>query len=106
MKTIAYNPGRTLRNTNGYRLANAVGKFAGVKGNRLATQYGIQVVAQGKGAIGIVQGAFGLDDTSVQGRISTLLTVAGFVPGIGELVAGASVVNDIIKAGIAVAKCP
>jgi RHS repeat-associated protein len=96
---------KVFENTAGYQLARAAGNTAGYRGV-VATQYGMKAVAQGKGGTALIAGAFGLGDTSVQGRISTGLTVAGFVPGLGTLAAGASIANDAIKAGMAVAKCP
>jgi hypothetical protein len=65
----------------------------------------MRAVAQGKGAGGAIGGALGLGDTSVQRRISTGLTVAGFIPGLGTLAAGASIVNDAIKTGMDVYQC-
>ncbi len=96
---------KVFENTAGYQLARAAGNAAGYRGV-VATQYGMKAVAQGKGGAALIAGAFGLGDTSVQGRLSTGLTVAGFVPGLGTLAAGASIVNDAIKTGMAVAKCP
>lgn len=96
---------KVFENTAGYQLARAAGNAAGYRGV-VATQYGMKAVAQGKFGGGLIAGAFGLGDTSTQGRISTGLTVAGFVPGLGTLAAGASIVNDAIKTGMAVAKCP
>jgi len=96
---------KVFENTAGYQLARAAGNAAGYRGV-VATQYGMKAVAQGKGGAALVSGAFGLGDTSVQGRLSTGLTVAGFVPGLGTLAAGASIVNDAIKTGMVVAKCP
>jgi hypothetical protein len=66
----------------------------------------MKVFTQGKGAAAIVSGAFGLSDTSVHGLISTGFTVAGFIPGLGTLAAGASIVNDAIQAGRLIAACP
>jgi hypothetical protein len=66
----------------------------------------VKAVAQGKLAGGVIGGALGLGDTSTQGRISTGLTVVGFIPGLGTLAAAASIVNDAIKTGIEIAKCP
>lgn len=66
----------------------------------------MKVVPQSKRAVNAISGAFGLGDTSVQGRISTGLTVAGFIPGLGTLAAGASIVDDAIKTGMDVAQCP
>lgn len=96
---------KVYENTMGYRLARFVGNSARYRGV-VATQYGMKTVKQSKGAVAFVSGAFGLDDTSAQGRISTALTVAGFIPYVGTLAAGASIVNDVIKTGMEVSKCP
>jgi hypothetical protein len=45
--------------------------------------------------VNLISGAFGLGDTSVEGRISTGATVAGFVP---VLSTGAAVVSLVIDA--------
>jgi RHS repeat-associated protein len=95
---------KVFENEAGYQLARAVGNSAGYRGV-VATQYGMKAVAQAKGGASLIAGAFGLGDTSVQGRISTGLTVVGFIPGLGTLAAGASIVNDAIKTGMAVANC-
>jgi RHS repeat-associated protein len=96
---------KVFENTAGYQLARAAGNSAGYRGV-VATQYGMRAVTQGKGGAALISGALGLGDTSVQGRLTTGLTVAGFVPGLGTLAAGTSIVNDAIKTGMAVAKCP
>lgn len=95
---------KVFENEAGYQIARGVGNLAGYRGV-VATQYGMKAVTQGKGAVGAIGGAFGLGDTSVQGRLSTGLTVAGFIPGLGTLAAGASIVNDAIKTRMAVANC-
>ena len=95
---------KVFENEAGYQIARAVGNSAGYRGV-VATQYGMKVVKQGKGAVGAIGGAFGLGDTSVQGRISTGLTVVGFIPVLGTLAAGASIVNDAIKTGMDVVRC-
>jgi hypothetical protein len=65
----------------------------------------MKAVAQGKLAGGVLGGAFGLGDTSPQGKLNTAFTIAGFVPGLGTFAAVASIVNDAIKTEIDVAKC-
>jgi len=52
------------------------------------------------------QGLNGLTDTSGTGVLSTGLTIAGFIPGLGQGAAVLSMVNDAIKTGIAISKCP
>ena len=76
--------GWASRNSAGYR---------GV----VATQYGIKAVAQGKLGVGMIGGALGLGDTSVEGRIQTGLTVVGFIPGAGTGAAAASLGVDAYK---------
>jgi hypothetical protein len=87
---------KLFENTAGYQIARAVGNSAGYRGV-VATQYGMMAVAQGKGGVGIINGAFGLGDTSVEGRISTGATVAGFIPGLGTGAAAVSLGVDSYK---------
>lgn len=87
---------KIFENTAGYQLARAVGNNAGYRGV-VATQYGIKTVAQGKGAVNMINLAFGLDDTSAAGRISTAATIAGFIPGAGTIAATASLAVDAYK---------
>jgi hypothetical protein len=86
-------------------IARVIGNEAGYRGI-VATQYGIKAITQGKGALGVISGAFGLNDTSTMGRISTGLTIAGFIPGAGQIVSIASIGVDIVKTGMAVTQCP
>lgn len=95
---------KVFENTAGYQLARAVGNTAGYRGV-VATQYGMKVVTQGKGAVAIVNEAFGLGDTSVEGRISTGLTVAGFIPGLGTAAAAASIGVDLYTMTKAIRQC-
>ncbi len=85
---------KVFENTAGYQIARAVGNNAGYRGV-VATQYGIKAVAQGKGGVAMINGALGLGDTSVKGRISTGVTVAGFIPGLGTYAAGVSIGADL-----------
>jgi RHS repeat-associated protein len=96
---------KVFENTAGYQLARAAGNSAGYRGV-VATQYGMMAVAQGKGGAGLISGAFGLGDTSTEGRISTGLTVAGFIPGLGTAAATASIGVDGYKTWKAVRQCP
>ena len=96
---------KVFENTAGYHLARAAGNSAGYCGV-VATQYGMKAVAQGKGGAALISGAFGLGDTSVEGRISTGLTVAGFIPGLGTAAAAASIGVDGYKTWKAVSQCP
>lgn len=95
---------KVFENTAGYQLARTVGNTAGYRGV-VATQYGMKVVPQGKGTVAMVNGAFGLGDTSVEGRISTALTVAGFIPGLGSAAAAASIGVDLFTLVKAIGQC-
>ena len=94
-----------FENTAGYQLARAAGNTAGYRGV-VATQYGMKAVTQGKGAVGAINGAFGLGDTSIEGRISTGLTIAGFIPGVGTTAAAISIGVDGYKTLKAIKQCP
>jgi RHS repeat-associated protein len=96
---------KVFENTAGYQLARAAGNSAGYRGV-VATQYGMKAVAQGKGGAALISGAFGLGDTTVEGRISTGLTVAGFIPGLGTAAAASSIGVDGYKTWKAVSQCP
>ncbi len=85
-------------------IARMIGHQAGYVGV-VADQVGFKVVDAFGKSTGTVNGLAGLSDTSPQGLISTGLTVAGFIPGLGQLAAGASIVNDAIKTGIEIAQC-
>jgi hypothetical protein len=95
---------KVFENTAGYQLARSVGNTAGYRGV-VATQYGMKLVVQGKGAVAMVNGAFGLSDTSVGGRISTGLTIAGFVPGVGTAAATVSIGLDLFTMAKAIRQC-
>jgi hypothetical protein len=94
-----------FENEAGYQIARAVGNAAGYHGV-VATQYGMKVIAHGKGAAGTIAGAFGLGDTSVEGRISTGLTVVGFIPVLSTAAAAGSIGVDAYKTVKAVTQCP
>jgi len=96
---------KVFENTAGYQIARAVGNSAGYRGV-VATQYGMKAVAHGKGAVAAISGAFGLGDTSVEGRISTGLTVLGFIPVLGTATAAASIGVDGYKTWKAISQCP
>jgi hypothetical protein len=86
-------------------IARIIGHGAGYRGI-VADQAGYRVVNAFGKSTSTASGLNGLFDTSPQALISTGLTVAGFIPGLGQLAAGASIVNDAIKTGIAISKCP
>jgi hypothetical protein len=95
---------KAFENTAGYQIARAVGNNAGYRGV-VATQYGMMAVAQAKGGVSMINGALGLGDTSVKGRISTAATVAGFIPGLGTYAAGVSIGVDASKTYDAQSAC-
>ncbi len=85
-------------------VARVIGHQAGYVG-AVADQVGFKVVnAVGK-STSTVQGLSGLIDTSSEGLLSTGLTIAGFIPGFGQVAAGASIVLDIYKTAEAIGKC-
>ncbi len=85
-------------------VARIIGHQAGYVGV-VADQAGSSVIKAFGASTGTVNGLAGLGDASAEGLVSTGLTVAGFIPGLGQLAAGASIVNDAIKTGIAISKC-
>ena len=85
-------------------LARAFGHQAGYVGI-VADNLGGKVINAVQKTGGSVQGLSGLLDTTPQGLISSGLTIVGFIPGLGQAAAAASIVNDFIKTGIAISKC-
>ena len=65
----------------------------------------MKAVTQGKGAVNAINGALGLNDTSVAGRISTGATLAGFIPGLGTGAAAVSLGVDAYKINKAQSAC-
>jgi hypothetical protein len=86
---------KVAENTAGYQIARTVGNNAGYRGV-VATQYGMMAVRQGKG-VNAINGALGLSDTSVKGRISTGATIAGFIPFLSTYAAAVSIGADASK---------
>lgn len=76
--------------------------YVGVVADRAGTRviHGVGAAANGE------QGLAGLSDTSTEGVVSTGLTVAGFIPGLGTAVAAAAVGWDIFKTVKAIRQCP
>jgi hypothetical protein len=70
-------------------LARMIGHGAGYVGV-VADQTGAGVIKAFGASTGAVNGLAGLGDTSAEGLVSTGLTVAGFIPGAGQVVAGLS----------------
>ena len=86
-------------------IARMIGHGSGYVGV-VADRAGYSVVnAVGKSA-STVQGLNGLFDTSPQGLISDGLTVAGFIPGLGQAAAIGSIIMDTYKTAKAISQCP
>jgi hypothetical protein len=86
-------------------IARLIGHQVGYVG-AVADQAGARIIKAVGASTGTGSGLVGLGDNSPQGLISTGLTVVGFIPGLGQLAAGASIVNDAIRTGISISKCP
>jgi hypothetical protein len=86
-------------------IARVIGHQAGYVGV-VADQTGARIInAVGK-STSTVQGLNGLVDTSPQGLISDGLTVAGFIPGLGQASAIGSIIMDTYKTAKAISQCP
>jgi len=85
-------------------IARMIGHQAGYVGV-VADQVGFKVVDAFGKSTGTVNGLAGLSDTSADGLISTGLTVAGFVPGLGQVAAGLSVFHDVYLTARAIGQC-
>jgi hypothetical protein len=85
-------------------ISRVIGHGAGYRGV-VADRVGFKVVDAFGKSTGAVSGLAGLGDTSQEGLVSTGLTVAGFIPGAGQVVAGASVVWDVYRAAKAIGQC-
>jgi len=85
-------------------IARVIGHQAGYVGV-VADQLGSKVVGAVGASTGAVNGLAGLGDTSADGLISTGLTVAGFVPGLGQVAAGLSVFHDVYLTARAIGQC-
>jgi hypothetical protein len=77
-------------------LARVIGHQAGYVGV-VADQVGGKVVQAVGATASIGSGLTGLFDTSPEGLLSTGVTVVGFIPGAGQIAAGASVMLDAYK---------
>ncbi len=82
----------------GGAVAKAFSLFHGAAG----VSNGIKIVQRVKAGTGIVSTTSPLNDGSA---MSTFLGVVGFIPGAGQLAAGASIVLDAARTGMAVAQC-
>lgn len=85
-------------------IARVIGHQAGYVGV-VADRLGTKVIKGVGGSTGAISGLAGLGDASAEGVVSTGLTVAGFIPGAGQVVAGASVVWDVYRAAKAIGQC-
>jgi hypothetical protein len=85
-------------------IARVIGHQAGYVGV-VADQAGFKVVDAFGNSTGAVSGLAGLGDTSAEGLVSTGLTVAGFIPGAGQVTAGLSVGWDVFRAVKAIRQC-
>jgi RHS repeat-associated protein len=85
-------------------LARVIGHQAGYVGV-VADQLGTKVIQGVGGSAGAVQGLAGLGDTSPEGLVSTGLTVAGFIPGLGQAAAVGSIGVDVYKTVKAIGQC-
>lgn len=85
-------------------VARVIGHGAGFRGV-VADRVGFKVVDAFAKSTGTVSGLAGLGDTSPEGLVSTGLTVAGFIPGAGQISAGLSISWDIFRAVKAIRKC-
>ena len=85
-------------------LSRMIGHGSGYRGV-VADQVGFGVVnATGK-STSAVRGVAGLFDTSPEGLLSTGLTVAGFIPGLGAGASTLSLFHDIYVTAKAVSQC-
>ena len=85
-------------------IARIIGHQAGYVGV-VADKVGSNIVKAVEHSTGTTQGLAGLSDTSPAGLASTGLTVAGFIPGAGQIVSIASIGVDIAKTAKAIGKC-
>jgi hypothetical protein len=82
-----------------------IGHGAGYRGI-VADQAGHRLIEAIEKSGSTVRGLNGATDSSATGALSTGLTIVGFVPGLGQLASGASLVVDAVKTGMAIAQCP
>jgi hypothetical protein len=85
-------------------LARMIGHGAGYVGV-VADQTGAGVIKAFGGSTSAVNGLAGLGDTSAEGLVSTGLTVAGFIPGLGQAAAVGSLGVDVYKTVRAIGQC-
>lgn len=85
-------------------VARTIGHGAGYRGI-VADQVGSKVVKAVGASANTASGLSSLSDTSPEGLLSTGLTVAGFIPGLGQIAAGGALILDAYKTVNAVSKC-
>ncbi len=85
-------------------IARAIGHQAGYVG-AVADRLGSNVIKAAGGSTSAASGLAGLSDTSPEGLASTGLTIAGFVPGLGQAAAVGSIGVDVYKTVKAIGQC-
>jgi len=85
-------------------IARVIGHQAGYVGV-VADQLGTRVIQGVGGSTSTVNGLAGLGDTSPEGLVSTGLTIAGFVPGLGQAAAVGSIGVDVYKTVKVIGQC-
>jgi len=85
-------------------ISRVIGHQAGYIGV-VADQAGANIIRAVGAETNTVQGLSGLSDTSSAGLLSTGLTIAGFIPGAGQIVSIASIGVDIYNAAKKIGKC-
>ena len=85
-------------------IARVIGHQAGYVGV-VADQLGSRVVGAVGASTSTVNGLAGLGDTSPEGLLSTGLTVAGFIPGAGQVASIGSIIVDTYKTAKAIGQC-
>ena len=86
-------------------IARIIGHGAGYRGI-VADQLGANFIKAIGGSASTVQGGLGLFDTTPTGLLSTGLTIAGFIPGAGQVASVGSLIVDIYKTAKAIGQCP
>jgi hypothetical protein len=85
-------------------IARVIGHQAGYVGV-VADQTGSNIIKAVGGSTGTAQGLNGLTDTSPTGLLSTGLTIAGFIPGLGQASAIGSIIVDAYKTAKSIGQC-
>lgn len=85
-------------------VARIIGHGAGYVGV-VADQTGSRIIKAVGASQSAVRGLNGLFDTSPQGLISDGLTIAGFIPGLGQAAAIGSIIMDTYQTAKAISQC-